>query len=205
MFGLAGLPSLQKTLASSHHSSLRAFEDIYLGRLEDPNDVMSVINTGLEEAERSNGIKKTITDEAMTKLILFAEGYPHFIQQFAYSAFEYDTDDIIDNEDIMNSLIGKHGALEQIGSRYYKDDFYNKIQKDSYRDVLRIMADIGDRWVTKGVIRKKYLGKEKDLDNAIKALRDRDILVDKEGERGVYRLQYRGFALWIKIYGQTLK
>ena len=91
------------------------------------------------------------------------------------------------------------GALELIGDRYYRDDFYNKIQKESYRQVLRIMADRLDGWVRKPEIRKAFRGRDSTLDNAIKALRDRNIL-SKEGERAVYRLQHKGFAYWIKIY-----
>ena len=90
--------------------------------------------------------------------------------------------------------------MEKIGDRYYRDDFYNKIQKDSYRQVLRIMADNENRWVTKKEIRSKFRGKDSTLDNAIHALRDRKIILSKEGVLGVYRLQHRGFAFWMKWY-----
>jgi phage terminase Nu1 subunit (DNA packaging protein) len=43
------------------------------------------------------------------------------------------------------------------------------------------------------------------LDNALHALRKRHIIVSKEGERGVYRLQNRGFAFWIKLYATRLQ
>lgn len=98
-----------------------------------------------------------------------------------------------------SGAIGDHGALDAIGNRYFRDDFYNKIQKDSYRQVLRIMADQLDRWVTKKEIRAAFSGSDSILDNAIKALRSRNIILSKEGERGVYRLQQRAFALWIKV------
>jgi hypothetical protein len=100
----------------------------------------------------------------------------------------------------MGSALGKRGGLEIIGDRYYRNDFYNKIQKDSYRQVLRIMADKHDGWVTKAEIKEKFDGKESTLDNAIQALRERHIILSQEGQRGVYRLQHRGFALWIKLY-----
>ena len=133
-------------------------------------------------------------------LVLLAEGYPHFIQQFGYSAFASDTDSVIDGEDVRRGAFGKGGALERIGDRYYRDDFYNRIQKDSYRQVLRIMADSLDDWVTKQQIRDRFKGEQNALDNAIYALRDRHIIQSKEGVRGVYRLRHKGFALWIKYY-----
>jgi hypothetical protein len=43
------------------------------------------------------------------------------------------------------------------------------------------------------------------LDNALHALRKRHLIVSKEGERGVYRLQNRGFAFWIKLYATRLQ
>ena len=37
------------------------------------------------------------------------------------------------------------GALDLIGDRYYRDAFYNRISKESYRQVLRIMATDPER------------------------------------------------------------
>jgi hypothetical protein len=62
------------------------------------------------------------------------------------------------------------------------------------------MADDLDEWVSRAKIKAKFKGKDSTLNNAIKALRDRHIVLSKEGEKGVYRLQHKGFALWIKLY-----
>ena len=77
-----------------------------------------------------------------------------------------------------------------------------KIQKESYRQVLRIMADDLDNWVSRDKIKSQFKGADSILNNAIKALRDRHIILSKEGERGMYRLQHKGFALWIKLHMQ---
>jgi hypothetical protein len=199
MVGLAGLPELRQVLLDSHPSSLRVFEEIPLGRLTD-DEVKAVIRICLERANKLNEQKTTITPAAEQTLINLSEGYPHFIQQFGYCAFATDSDGSIDETDVMGSALGKRGGLEIIGDRYYRNDFYNKIQKDSYRQVLRIMADKHDGWVTKAEIKEKFDGKESTLDNAIQALRERHIILSQEGQRGVYRLQHRGFALWIKLY-----
>jgi hypothetical protein len=199
MIDLAGLPELREVLLKSHPSSLRVFEELPLGRLSD-DEVKRVINICLERANKDNSEQTTITDEAKDGLVNLSEGYPHFIQQFGYCAFAADTNLEIDIQDVSNGAFQKRGGLELIGDRYYRNDFYNKIQKDSYRQVLRIMATKADQWVTKAEIRAKFQGKESTLDNAIQALRDRHIILPREGERGVYRLQHRGFALWIKLY-----
>jgi hypothetical protein len=199
MIGLAGLPELRTVLASSHRSSLRLFEEVPLERLSD-DDVRLCIELCLNRANKENARITTIDDEAVALLTSLSEGYPHFIQQFGFSAFEADHDFRISDDDVSEGAFGKRGALEQIGDRYYRDDYYGKILQESYRQVLRIMADKLDGWISKEEIRAKFRGTGSTLDNAIKALRDRHIILSKEGERGVYRLQQKGFALWMKLY-----
>lgn len=199
LVGLAGLPDIRNKLIASHPSSIRMFEELPLSRLSE-SEVGSIIDLCLKKTTEINIQTTKISDEAKSLLIGLSEGYPHFVQQFGYSAFAADTDFVIDLTDVKNGAFDQRGALEQIGDRYYRNDFYNKIQKDSYRQVLRIMADDLDAWVTRARIRIKFKGDDSTLNNAIKALRDRHIIFSKEGERGVYRLQHKGFALWIKFY-----
>lgn len=199
---LAGLPELSSVLRDSHPSSLRIFEEIVLERLSD-DEVDEVIDRCLARAAEDNGKEVTIDTEARGYLRMFSEGYPHFIQQFGHSAFAADDDSIISSDDFKKGAFGRGGALELIGDRYYRDNFYRRIQKDSYRQVLRIMADKLDDWVTKSEIRAGFRGKASILDNALRALRDRHIILAKESERGVYRLQHKAFALWIKFYANN--
>ena len=128
-----------------------------------------------------------------------SEGYPHFIQQFGFSAFAADIDNLIDEEDVWEGAFGRGGALAATGNRYYRDDYYNKIQQESYRQVLRIMAERLDKWVTKDEIRAEFSGKVTTLDGAIQTLRERNLILSKEGAKGVYRLQHKAFALWVKL------
>jgi hypothetical protein len=199
MIGLAGMPGLREVLRASHPSSLRVVDELPLGPLSN-EEVGSVIDFAMAAANKTNISKTEVSAGARGLLIGLSEGYPHFIQQFGYSAFESDTDGIIDEDDVVRGAFGPRGALEKIGDQYYRDNFYNKIQKDSYRQVLRIMAERQNAWISKEEIRAKYKGKETTLDSAIKALRERKIILHKEGERGTYRLQHRGFALWIKLF-----
>jgi Cdc6-like AAA superfamily ATPase len=199
-FGIAGLPELRNVLAESHPSALRLFEELILGRLT-TQEVDRVISAGLKDAKEKNPLETKITAEARQHLAYYSEGYPHFIQQFASSAFSVDTDNVIAADDIKHGGFGRRGALELIGDRYYRDNFY-KVQKESYRQVLRIMAEKLDDWVSKAEIKAKFSGQEKTLANALFSLRERKIILAKEGERGVYRLQHKGFAWWIKLYTQ---
>jgi hypothetical protein len=197
--GLAGLPRIREVLLESHESSLRLFDEVRLERLS-ADEVSQVVDRCLAKANESAERPTTIDEAGRRVLIHFAEGYPHFIQQFGYSAFEKDSDYKISQEDVFDGALGPRGALDRIGDRYYRNDFYNKIQKDSYRQVLRIMADGLDSWITKTEIRKRFRGTESTLSNALHALRSRRIILTKEGTKATYRLQHKGFAHWIKLY-----
>jgi hypothetical protein len=163
-------------------------------------EVKRVVDICIAAANQKNTEQTAIDGPATATLTYLSEGYPHFIQQFGYSAFAADHDNVIDVDDVASGAFGQGGALELIADRYYRDNFYNKIQAESYRQVLRIMADSLDGWITKKEIKAKFKGEESTLTNALKALRDREIILSKEGAPGVYRLQHRGFAWWIKIY-----
>lgn len=199
MVGVAGLPNLHSILVESHPSSLRLFNQLIVDRLES-EEVESVIDRCLKLAEEKNGVKTTIDEDAKRSLINASEGFPHFIQQYGYSVFQADVDDNISMNDVNEGLLGKNGAIEIIGERYYRNDFYSKIKSKPSREVLRIMSEKLNEWVKRSYIKGKFKGKDSTMDTAIKILCDKKIIVAKEGVRGVYRLQQKAFAVWIKYY-----
>jgi len=199
IIGLAGLPDLLSILKESHPSSPRLFEPIKLNRLS-TEEVNRVVDGCLEDAKKKNDHEISITKGALNWLVRFSEGFPHFIQQYGYSAFAYDKDWIIDEKDVTRSAMESGGAMEIIGDHYYKDAFYNQIRGENCREVLRIMADDLDGWVSRKKILQQYKGKPATLDSALRILRERKIIIPKLGSRGMYRLEHKGFALWILYY-----
>lgn len=195
LFILSGLPKTRDILRNSHESSLRLFEEFKLTPLS-RKEVDQVIKRGLEEANKHNS-QTTVENKALEYIYLYSEGYPHFVQQIGYSAFMVDIDNNIDKSDVHDAMFAKNGALDLIGDRYYKDMYYGKIKEDSYRQILNIMARKFNDWVSKKEIKEKFKGKKSTLENGIKALRDRNIILSKPGSRGFYRLQWIGFAVWI--------
>lgn len=111
MVGLAGLSNLRDVLSASHPSSLRIFEENKLERLS-ADEVELVIDSCMKEANRLNQREYTIADEAKNLLVHYSEGYPHFIQQFGYSAFDVDSDGVIDDRDVIAGAFGRGGALD---------------------------------------------------------------------------------------------
>lgn len=199
MFVVAGLPDVFDKLAESHPSSIRVFHSIKLAELL-AKDRIYVVEKGMEEGNRINEDKTTIADDAKTMISAYSEGYPHFIQQFAYSAYEFSKDGEISSDDVIDSAFRPGGALDAIGDRYYASAFYDKIKSDEYREVLSIMADNLNNWISKAEIRAKFSGSENTLTNALSILVDRKIILKNPSRNGEYRLQQKGFALWIKAF-----
>ena len=204
MFIVAGLPEVVNKLSDSHESSVRIFTQLRIGELN-PNDRKYVVDRGLEVANEQNIEKTSITADAKNMISTLSEGYPHFIQQFAYSAFEANTDGEISKEDVANGAFKVGGALDAIGSRYYQSAYNEQIKSDEYRQVLEIMADNMNSWIKKSEIRENFSGNDQTLTDALKALTARKIILKNPSKMGEYRLQHRGFALWIKLFGQRGK
>jgi hypothetical protein len=202
--GLAGLPNVLERLAASHPSSTRVFEVLDLEPLAE-GDRVDVIRKGLAEANQTNGFNVGINAEAEALVSKFSEGYPHFIQQFAYSAFEADTDNLIDTDDVSKGAFNpKGGAFQQLGLKFFEGLYFDKIGSDEYRNVLHVMAGSVDPWVDKATIRTMTGLKESTLRNALSALIERSIIIPKKGKKGVYRLPSASFAVWIRAFTQPV-
>jgi hypothetical protein len=197
--GVAGVTSVLDTLRQSHESALRLFTSFHLKPLSREESV-EVVRKGLNEARKESGVAVSITPEAESYISNYSEGYPHFIQQFAYCAFEADGDNEIDVGDVTTGAWGEHGAFEQLGTKYFQGLYFDKIGSDEYRSVLRYMSGHSDDWVSKEEIRSQSNLKESTLSNAIKALLDRQIILPQPGKRGMYRLPMKSFAAWITAY-----
>jgi len=204
MFVVAGLPEVVEKLSISHESSVRIFTQLKIEELN-TEDRRYVIEKGLEEGNKINSEQTTITTDAINSIAYLSEGYPHFIQQFAYSAFDHNDDGEITDDDVTEGAFKKGGAIDAIGDRYYASAFHDKIKSDDYRQVLSIMAEKLNSWIKKSEIREKFSGDEVKLNNALQALTSRRIILKNQSKMGEYRLQQKGFAIWIRLFGNGKK
>jgi hypothetical protein len=194
--GLAGLPQIIGVLRESHESSLRIFKTMELKPLE-KGECEQVLDIGLSNATESNGFDISITDEARKYISDLSEGYPHFLQEFAYCAFEEDNDNTIDSKDVVKSLFREHGSFDQLGRKYFAQ-YYDAPSSDDYRKVLDTMAAHGNDWVGRAELIKESGLKAGTVDNALRALKTKNIIVQHEAKQGQYRLPTKSFAVWIK-------
>jgi hypothetical protein len=196
LFGLAGLPTIIGKLRGSHESAPRIFETLHLEPLE-PEERKRVVDSGLEIASKRNGFEIRITPDALDLISTLSEGYPHFVQQFAYSAFSEDKDRVIDIRDVANSAFKENGALAQLGAKYFSEMYHAKISSDDYRKVLDVMANYSDAWVTRKTIISETGLKSTTVTNALNSLKGKNIILVDETRQGHYRLPTKSFATWI--------
>ena len=196
LLDLAGLPVIMTKLRDSHESSPRLFQTMLLEPLE-VEERKSVVKIGLSSARLKNGFETEITDDALTFLAELSEGYPHFVQQFSYSAFDQDSDNVIDEEDVGEGAFKDGGALSQLGDKFFNEMYHARISSEDYRRVLDAMADHGDKWVTRKQIIKESGVSEANVGNALIALKGKDVILQDDSRRGFYRLPTNSFAAWI--------
>ncbi len=199
LIGMTGQPGLIAKLKASHESSSRIFSVLTLKPLSEEEN-MAVVMSGLKKANQINTQQTTIDDDALKLISQLAEGYPHFLQEFAYKAFEKDMDYRICADDVKDGAFGVNGALNQLGNKYFNELYFTQIGSDEYRRVLQAMARFSDSWVNRTKIKHEIDIKDTTLNNALQALKTRNIIIPNPGQQGEFRLPTKSFAAWIKAF-----
>jgi Cdc6-like AAA superfamily ATPase len=199
---LAGQSLIVNRLRESHESSLRVFQIIEMRPLEQ-TERADVVRRGLSIANEKNFLKTTISDDAIDLIAVLSEGYPHFVQQFSYSAFQMDSDNHIGLDDVSAGAFSENGAISQLGAKYFSKMYYAKILSADYRKVLDYMANHADQWVSRKNIASHCGVADTNIDNALAALKNREIILSDDARRGFYRLPTRSFATWILAVGKS--
>jgi hypothetical protein len=200
LLGLTGQPGLVAKLKASHESSPRIFTIFDLKPLTH-FDNLEVVRGGLKIANSINEIKTEINDDALELISNLSEGYPHFLQEFSFKAFEADTDDLITSTDVKQGAFGNDGALNQLGHKFFNEMYFNQIGTDEYRNVLVAMAKYSDGWVNRPMIKSEIVIKETTLNNALQALKSRGIIIPNPAQSGEFKLPTKSFAAWINAHG----
>lgn len=201
--GIIGISSVIEKIKESHESALRIFSYYNLEPLNPPERKI-VIELGLDQAKEKNGKETAIDEDAKDFIARWSEGYPHFLQQYAYSAFDVDTDDKITTEDVFRGLIMENGALHQLGVRYFDNMYFKEIYSEDYRKILQAMAAHDDEYISKKTIVAQTGLKDYTVQNAITACAKKGILSLKPGRRGMYKLISSSFRAWILTYANAI-
>jgi hypothetical protein len=123
------------------------------------------------------------------------------LQEFAYAAFEEDNNCTIDRDDVVSSLFKENGPFDQLGRKFF-GVYYAMPSSDDYRSVLHTLSDHLDEWVDRATIIAESNLKSSTVDNALRALKAKHIILRDEAKPGNYRLPTQAFAIWLR--GQKL-
>ena len=197
--GIIGISNVIEKMKQSHESSVRILTPVLLRPLNE-NDRKQVVARGLQEANEKNDVKTTITNEASDSISKYSEGYPYFIQQYAFSAFDHDKDNNIDENDVRDALVKENGALQLLGQRYFENMYTDEIRSDDYRKVLQVIAKHTPEEVSRKQIIDETKLKTHTVDNALTALKKRGTIIPISGRGGVFKLPSRSFAAWIQAF-----
>ncbi|MEE1974332.1 hypothetical protein, partial [Maribacter flavus] len=85
-------------LYQSHPSSLRVFEELELDRLS-KTESKEVIDNCKNEYKKLNNSELGMEKEAESLLVYVSEGFPHFIHQYGFCAFETSNEQKITKDD----------------------------------------------------------------------------------------------------------
>ncbi len=198
--GLSGIsPLVTQKLKASHESAPRILNHILLEPLLF-EERLEVIKRGLLEAnEKSEGEKSvTISAAASDWIAKLSEGYPHFIQQYAFSAFETNANRKIDINDAAFGAFKENGALDQLGSRFFEDMYLDQINSDEYRKVLQAMANCPSEYMVRKDIKETTGLRETTLTNALSALKKKGTIIAHREKKGLYKLPTNTFGSWIR-------
>jgi hypothetical protein len=197
--GVIGISTVIEKMKKSHESSVRILMPISLDPLL-VDDRADVVIRGLNEAAKTNGFATAISPDALSLIATLSEGYPHFIQQYAYSAFAQDSDNAISVEDVRTALSKEGGALQLLGQRFFENMYTDELRSDDYRKVLQVLARHMPEYVSRKTIIAESGLKYHTVNNALGACKKKGSVLQQKGQVGHFRLPSNSFAAWIQAF-----
>ena len=197
MFTIVGMPSMKDNLFNDHQSIPRNFTQLELFTMPE-NEAKEVICKALESSENKTEIK----EDALKSLISISGGYPHFLQELGYSAFEVDEDNIIDSNDVTRGITGTgsyNGSAKRLGNQVFDRMYLKDIQSNIYREILNIMAQEQDEYVSRQKILAKFSKGKTLLGSYLKTLCERNIIKKDAHRLGFYALSSKMFKIYINM------
>lgn len=197
MLIFVGMPEVMSYLNDDHESFLRTCTPINLDRMNE-EDAKGVIQKVLSKTE------KKIDINAMEKILYYSERFPHLIQEIGYTSFEASKGkQSISLDEVEKGVHGTNevkGSIERLGELFFSR-MYDEVKKsENFKEILKIVAEKSGSnhdWVNRQYIMEKFALKKTSLDSAIKALKDKNILIKNPDKDGEYRMFSKMFQVYI--------
>jgi hypothetical protein len=184
MFVVVGLPHISVDISHDDPSAPRIFTYVELTRMTQAES-LAVIHRCLSETA------KTIDDDAARWLVKTSGGYPFFLHQVAYDAFDKDQDDKISMEDAVAGVLQSLIQFE----RMFFGKLYKSVEGKQKQKIVDALAEHSSIPQT-----AKSLGKELKIKNIHQYLKplEKEGIVEKTSEG--YRLSTELLSIYVQIF-----
>lgn len=129
MFAVIGLPDVPANISRDDPSAPRIFSYVELKRMT-ADECLKIVRNCISKSG------KTIDDEAALAIATRSGGFPYFLHQLGYDAFESDTDGAIDMKDLNN---GFSASLVQF-ERMFFGDLYKSVEGKQKQKIVDELA-----------------------------------------------------------------
>lgn len=142
-----------KQITANHPSFPRVFHAVTLAPLSEI-ELESVVIKCLAETKP----KVEVSPDALLYLKLFTAGIPNYIHQFCHEAFEVDTDNILDADDVFDGAHGIHdvrGSFDILWEKHFRQKYAQDTQSQYKRKLLHTLS-LMEEPTSSGHISKLY-------------------------------------------------
>lgn len=183
MFAVIGLPDVPANISKDDPSAPRIFSYVELKRMT-TDECLNIVRGCLAKSE------KRIEDEAAIRIAARSGGFPYFLHQLGYDAFETDRDGIIDAQDLDQ---GFSASLLQF-ERMFFGDLYKSVEGKQKQKIVDELAGNYSNPQT-----AKHLAKVLGIQNVHQYLKP----LEKDGIVEKIKSNYRLSSELLSIYVQA--
>jgi len=184
MFAAIGLPDISAKISDDDPSAPRVFTYVELKRMTQAQS-LDILNKCIE------GSGKTLDSEAAKSISIRAGGFPYFLHQLAYDAFEVDTDGKITQEDVNRGLFRSLIQFE----RMFFGKLYRTVEGKQKQKIVDELADTYHSPRSAAELEKKL--RIKNIHQYLKPL-EQDGIVEKLDSR--FRLSTELLSIYVQFF-----
>lgn len=209
----AGLPNAKDVIIQSHPSAWRMFDHVHLELLSAETLVTLLSHCIGAHNARSDAIPLSMTPELIGELVKAAEGFPHWLREFAEAAFNHAAQRQFGVSPELPSLIEvtlddfdsvKERAIREIADNYYAA-IINKMTPRAL-EVLRWLSSTRRKTISHSDLQSLICSSDQEsLDEVLIDL-ERDGLISSahRGSQTHYSIRHRALRNWIGLFPQRL-
>lgn len=205
MFIITATPEGTSNFEKDHPSFSRLFRYLNLEPLSD-KEADHLVARCLEE-----GLPlKKINEDALGWIRFLSNGMPGLLHELGFWAFEADSDDIIDQNDMFIGLYGigddQMGAVKSIYQKHFHRVMTRELLSERYEAILTALAETDfDKGLSFAEIMARLPAYEgKGLNPYLGNLVKKGVLIH-ERKNAPYRISTRLLHLWLRMWGEGKK